>query len=201
MITFITTLTLGLWPKQGHGKLWVESATWESHSHSWECGRVWRNEPTYSQLGSHFGSWSPENSQIFRKRFEGLKLIGLNFFYTNGKFLRHKCLNWARMIHLSTYNTSYGRKKGRESKCQFDSWPLKVRYRPELCACRWHATYFWRDLDEGYNFASNFTSIGGLHKISRRPKWWESQFREFRDSRLGSPKENDIWVQLLCPIT
>jgi hypothetical protein len=27
-----------------------------------------------------------------------------------------------------------------------------------------------------------------------RPKWWESQFREFRDFRLGSPMKNDIWV-------
>jgi hypothetical protein len=27
------------------------------------------------------------------------------------------------LIHLSAYNTSYGQKKGQESKCQFDSWP------------------------------------------------------------------------------
>jgi len=30
------------------------------------------------------------------------------------------------MIHLIIYNTSYGRKKGQESKCQFDSRPLEV---------------------------------------------------------------------------
>jgi len=27
------------------------------------------------------------------------------------------------------------------------------------------------------------------------PKWWESQFWEFRDSQLGSLKKNDILVQ------
>jgi hypothetical protein len=35
------------------------------------------------------------------------------------------------MIYLSTYNTSYGQKKGWESKCQFDSQPLKVKNRPK----------------------------------------------------------------------
>jgi hypothetical protein len=29
--------------------------------------------------------------------------------------------------------------------------------------CRWHATYHWKALNEGYNFASNFISIGGFH--------------------------------------
>jgi hypothetical protein len=38
----VTTLALGLGsqPKQGHGKVWIESATQESHSHSWECEKV-----------------------------------------------------------------------------------------------------------------------------------------------------------------
>jgi len=31
------------------------------------------------------------------------------------------------MTHLNTYNTSYGKKKGWESKCQFDFQPLKVK--------------------------------------------------------------------------
>jgi hypothetical protein len=29
--------------------------------------------------------------------------------------------------------------------------------------CRWCATYHWKDLDKGYNFALDFISIGGLH--------------------------------------
>jgi hypothetical protein len=75
------------------------------------------------------------------------------------------------MTNLNIWNTSYGQKKGWESNwesnCQFDSWPLKVKNRPDFLVCRWHATYCWKDLNEAYNFASNFISIGGLH-----PKLW-----------------------------
>jgi len=39
------------------------------------------------------------------------------------------------MSHLDICNTSYGKKKGRESNWQFDSQPLKVGNRPDLGAC------------------------------------------------------------------
>ncbi len=53
-------------------------------------------------------------------------------------------------------------KEGRESNCQFDSWPLKVGNHFDLLACRWHVTYRWKAIDNNYNFALNFISIGGL---------------------------------------
>jgi hypothetical protein len=34
----------------------------------------------------------------------------------------------------------------------------------------WHATYFWKTINKGYNFALNLTSIGGLNK-----KLWASK--------------------------
>jgi hypothetical protein len=74
------------------------------------------------------------------------------------------------MIHLDTYNISYGQKKGGESNCQFDSWPLKVRNRLALFACRWRVTYRWKDLNEGYNFAADLISIRGFQK-----KLWASK--------------------------
>ncbi len=43
-----------------------------------------------------------------------------------------------------------------------DSRPLKVRNRPNLLGFRRRATYRWKALDEGYNFASDRISIGGL---------------------------------------
>ncbi len=55
----VTTLALGSRPRQRHGKVWVDNAPWVSHSHGWKCKRVWGNEPTHSQVDSHFGSWSP----------------------------------------------------------------------------------------------------------------------------------------------
>jgi hypothetical protein len=44
------------------------------------------------------------------------------------------------MIHLSTYNISYGLKK------------LKAEHHLELRACKWHATYRWKAFNKGYNF-------------------------------------------------
>jgi hypothetical protein len=58
------------------------------------------------------------------------------------------------------------------SKCQFDFRPLKIKNRLEIHACRWHATYIWKALDKGYNFA--------LDQLGTRsyglPKCHESQF-------------------------
>jgi hypothetical protein len=42
--------------------------------------------------------------------------------------------------------------------------PLKVGNRPDLLLCRRRATYRWKALDKGYNFASNLITIRGLHK-------------------------------------
>jgi len=84
-------------------------------------------------------------------------------FYIIENLLRLKCLKWVRMTHLDIWNTSYSQKKGQESNWQFDSRSLKVMNHPDFLTCRWRATYRWKALDEGYNFASNLISIGGLH--------------------------------------
>jgi hypothetical protein len=84
--------------------------------------------------------------------------------YIIGKLLEHRCLKWARMIHLDIWNTSYGQKKGHESNWQFDSQPLKVGNFPDSLACRWHATYHWKTINEGYNFVLDLISIRGLKR-------------------------------------
>jgi hypothetical protein len=82
----------------------------------------------------------------------------------------------------------------KESYWQFDSRPLKVGNRPDFLACKQRATYRWKVLDKGYNFASDLIAIEGLHKklcalkiagvlvvgISRLP--------------LGSPGTKTIWM-------
>jgi hypothetical protein len=78
--------------------------------------------------------------------------------------LKFRCLKWACIAHLNIWNTSYGEKKGWESKWQFDSRPLKVGNRPNSLVCRQCATYRLKDLDKDYNFAFNLIAIGGLHK-------------------------------------
>jgi hypothetical protein len=77
-------------------------------------------------------------------------------------------------------------KERSESNGQFDSWPLKVGNGPDLLACRWLATHRWKDLDEGYNFASDLISIRGLHT-----KLWGSKVAKVPTlliSPLGNPR-------------
>jgi hypothetical protein len=62
------------------------------------------------------------------------------------------------------------KRKGRESNWQFGSQPLKVRNRTNFLACRCRATYCWKSLDEGYNFAFVLTSIRSLYT-----KLWASK--------------------------
>jgi hypothetical protein len=105
------------------------------------------------------------------------------------------------MNHLGIYNINYGQKKGQKSNCQFDYQPLKVGNRPNLLMCRWHVTYHWKNFDEVYNFALDLTSIRDLHR-----KLWASKVLgvpiwEFRDSQVGSPEQNNIWVQAPWPCT
>jgi hypothetical protein len=61
-------------------------------------------------------------------------------------------------------------KRRAESQNKFDSQQLKVKNHLEIHVRRWCATCFWKVLDKDYNFVSNLTSIGGLHK-----KLWPSK--------------------------
>jgi hypothetical protein len=101
------------------------------------------------------------------------------------------------MNYLGSWNISYSQKNGRESNWQFDSWALKVKNHLDFLVCRWHATYIWKDLDEGYNFALNLTSIEGLHI-----KLWASKVIGVPSVEIsGLPFRNDIWVLVPWPGT
>jgi hypothetical protein len=110
--------------------------------------------------------------------------------YIIGKFLERRCLKWVRIAHSDIWNTSYGQKKSWESNCQFDSWPQKVENRFDLLSFRGRVTYRWKALDERYNFALDYISIGGLlaklwgSKVTRVPAGGISGLP------LGSPGKN-----------
>jgi hypothetical protein len=136
-----------------------------------ESEKVWEewtptlpSELSFWELKSR---WTPKFSKNDSK--DQNSLIE-EFLISLKKLLERRCLKWVRMTHLDTSNTSYGQKKGRESNCQFDFWPLKVRNRPNLLTFRWHVRYRWKALNEGYNFASDLISIGGLHTKLWAPK-------------------------------
>jgi hypothetical protein len=88
---------------------------------------------------------------------------------------------------LDIWNTSYGQKKGRKSNWQFDSRPLKVRNRPDFLACRWSATYHWKNLEENHNFASDLISIWGLHAKLWAPKITRVPTLAISGLPLGNP--------------
>jgi hypothetical protein len=79
--------------------------------------------------------------------------------------------------------------KGPGVKLSINSRPLKVGNRPNFLACKWRATYCLKFFVEGYNFASDLISIGGLHTKLWTPKVPESQLSKFWDFQvLGSPE-------------
>jgi hypothetical protein len=47
---------------------------------------------------------------------------------------------------------------------------IKSQDQPDLLSCKWRVTYCWKALDEGYNFALDLISIGGLIANLWHPK-------------------------------
>jgi hypothetical protein len=95
---------------------------------------------------------------------------------------------------LDIWNTSYGQKKVWESNWQFDSRPLKVVNWHDFLTCRWHATNCWKALNKSYNFASDLISMEVCKESYGPSKSRQSQVWEFRDSHLGVPRQNAIWM-------
>jgi len=130
--------------------------------------------------------WIPETSE---SDCRGQTSMSCGVLYIIRKLLKRKCLKWAPIAHLNIWNTRYGQKKGRESNCQFDSWPQKVRNRPDLLSYRGRVTYRWKALNESYNFALNHIAIQGL-----LAKLWGSKvagvpFSAISGLPLRSPKK------------
>jgi hypothetical protein len=126
-----------------------------------------------------------KNSKLDRR---GQNSLRWNVLYTIGKFLKCRCPKWPHMSHLDICNTSYGRKKGRESNWQFDSQPLKVGNRPDPGVCRWSTTHHWKALEESYKFAWDFIPIEGLRWELWAPKVPRVQTGTIFGLLLGSPR-------------
>jgi hypothetical protein len=94
---------------------------------------VWGNESSHSQVSSHFRYWSLDGLLNLQRAIVGVKTHWIEEFLISLEIIL------------------------------FDSQSLKVRNRPNFLTCRWRATYRWKVLEKGYNFALNIISIGGLH--------------------------------------
>jgi hypothetical protein len=170
-ISCVITLALGSRPRQGLAKVQAKWEVQESHFillGVWESLREWT--PT---LPSELPLWELEFPWTFESSKNDCKdqnPLDWEDFYIIKKILKLRCLEWARMTHLDTSNTSYGQKKGQKSNWQFDSRPLKVKNCPDFLACRWFMTYCWKDLDKGYKFVLDLILIRGLHTKLWVPK-------------------------------
>jgi hypothetical protein len=166
----VTTLALGSRPKQGFARLRAKREAGSHTTYSRKCEKVWGNEPSHPKgvpLWELESRWTPEVSE---GDYRGQNSMAWRVLYIIGNLLKRRYLKWVRIAHLNIWNKSYGQKKGRESNWQFDSRLLKVRNWSDFCACRWRATYRWKALDEGYNFALDLISIRSLHAKLWRPK-------------------------------
>jgi hypothetical protein len=136
------------------------------------------------EMGTWESSGTPKKSELDCR---GQNTSPWNVLYTIEKVLKRRCRKWPCMSHSDICSTSYVQKKGRESKWQFDSRPLKVGNRPNFLACRWHVTYRWKALDKSYNFALDLIAIGGLHKKLCALKVVGVQVVAISGLPLGSP--------------
>jgi hypothetical protein len=195
----VTTLALGSRPRlrglQGCGPRGSPGITSRTPGSVRKCEGVNPHTPKATPTWEMESRWTPETSKSDCK---GQTSMYCGVLYIIGKLLKRRCLKWARIAHSDIWNTSYGQKKGRESNCQFDSRPQKVKNRPDLLSWRGRATYHWKALDKSYNFTSDRIAIRALFA-----KLWGSKvagvpFGAISGLPLGSPGKNShldvIWM-------
>jgi hypothetical protein len=76
----VATLALGLQPKQGFAKVWTKTRPDSHISCSCKCKRMWGNEPSHSQMNSHFGSWIPNGFPNFQRVIARVKIYWIEKF-------------------------------------------------------------------------------------------------------------------------
>jgi hypothetical protein len=120
--------------------------------------------------------WTPKSLEC---DFKGQSSLDWRVSYIIRKLLECKCLNGLTRPIWGTQNINYGQKKGRESNCQFDSWPLQVNNCLDLLmqmGCHIFLEFFWWGLQLyfGPHFNQRSTQKNYLF-----PKLKQSQFWEF----------------------
>jgi len=76
----VATLALGSQPRQGLAMVRAKNELGSNISCSRECKRMWRNEPSHSQVNSHFGSWSLNELPNFQRAISGVKTHWIETF-------------------------------------------------------------------------------------------------------------------------
>jgi hypothetical protein len=141
--------------------------------------------------------WTLEFS---KGNYRGSKCIGLKSFLYHWKnigtqmskmsshdsfeYLKHKLLPKKRLeVKLAIWLSTT---KSRENRLNF-------------LECKWHVINRWKTINENYNFALDSPQSDVYTESYRPSKSWEFQFKEFLDSNLGVPGQNDICVLTMWP--
>jgi hypothetical protein len=151
-------------------------------------------DETHTPKSGNLESFGTPATSEFNSR--GKNTLPWGVFCTVGKVLKCRCRKWPRMSHLDICSTSYGQKKGRESNCQFDSRPQKVRNRPDPGVWRLSATRCWKALNESYKFALDLISIRCLSRELWAPKVPGVQMGTVSGLLLGSPGNKNHWMRV-----
>ncbi len=98
----VTTLALGLRPRQGLANVWAKSEAQEFHfmfPRVWESVREWT-----STFPNEFPFWELESqwtSKFSKSDCRGQNPLDWRVYYIIGKLLERKFLKWAHTTHLS----------------------------------------------------------------------------------------------------
>jgi hypothetical protein len=88
------------------------------------------------------GTWESSGTlKTLEFNYRGQNTLPWRVLHVIEKLLKCRCRKWPCMSHLDICSISLGKKKGRESNWQFDSWPLKVENWPNPGVCRWRAAH------------------------------------------------------------
>jgi hypothetical protein len=87
--------------KQGVIRLRAKRKTRKSHHMLLGVRRVWGNEPSHSQMNSHYRSWNPKwTLESSKHDCRGQNPLAWRVPYIIEKLLKRKCLKWAHIAHL-----------------------------------------------------------------------------------------------------
>jgi hypothetical protein len=142
--------------------------------------------------------WTRESSE---SDCRGQNPLDWKILHIIGNILKIRCLRWARMTHLDTWNRSYGQKKGWESNCQFDSRPLKVGNHPISS----HESGMQYTVGKISMRATTLLQTSSQSEVCmqsyRPPKVARVQIVGISGLPFGILGQNDIWVLVPWPST
>jgi len=128
-------------------------------------------------MNHHTPKWAPTlririlmKSQIFKEWFQRSKPIELENSSYHWRALRMYMSKMGSHGPFGYLKHKLWPKEGPIIKLPISLSITKSFKSPYFLTCRWRATYYWKALDKGYNFALDLTWIEGLHT-----KLWASK--------------------------